>query len=70
MDAGFVPSQIVVKHYVHHTLEFGPSITSLGRGVRNVILIGILIWSVGDIIRGSLQTVLKRNQQGGDAKEQ
>lgn len=70
MDAAFMPSEIVVKHFVHHkfTLELGPSIISLGRGVRNVILAGIVIYVVGDIVRGSLQAVLKRKSRG-DTKD-
>jgi hypothetical protein len=71
MDAAFIPSEIVVKHFVQHkfTLEFGPSITNLGKGVRNVILAGIVIYAIGDIVRGSLQAVLKRKSKGENTKD-
>jgi hypothetical protein len=66
MDAAFVPSEIVVKHFVSHkfTLEFGPSITALGRPLAKLILATVVIYCVGDIVRGSLQAVLK-NGRGG-----
>lgn len=66
MDSAFVPSELIVKHYVHHkfTLDFGPSITSFGKPIRNVILAAILIYSVAEIVRGSLQAVLSRNREG------
>jgi hypothetical protein len=71
MDAAFLPSKLVVDHIVHHkfTLEFGPSITSLGKGVRNVILTGIVIYAIADIVRGSLQAVLTRTNKGGNTKD-
>jgi len=66
MDLAFVPSEIVVKTFVSHkfTLEFGPSITSLGKPIRNVILAAIVIYCVGDIVRGSLQAVLSSRKAG------
>ena len=64
MDPAFMPSTLVVKHFVEHnhkfTIEFGPSITSLGRGIRNVILISVVVWGLCDIARASMQAVLKR----------
>lgn len=61
MDSGFVPSEVIVKHFVHHrfTLEFGPSIVALGKPIRNVLIVGLVIYCVTDIVRGSLQAVLK-----------
>ncbi len=69
MDAAFIPSEVVVKHFVSHkfTLELGPSITSLGKPIRNVILAAVVIYCVGDIVRGSLQAVLKTYR--GDTKD-
>lgn len=68
MDAAFVPSELVVKHFVTHkfVLELGPSITNLGRPFSKVILIAIGIYCLSDIVRGSLQAVLKRNRGDTD----
>jgi hypothetical protein len=40
MDAAFLPQEVVVKTVVNHkfTLELGPSITSLGRPIRNFFI--------------------------------
>jgi hypothetical protein len=66
MDAAFVPSEIVVKHFVSHkfTLEIGPSITALGRPLAKLILAAVVIYCVGDIARVSLQAVLKKSRGG------
>ncbi|KAH7419621.1 hypothetical protein BKA64DRAFT_21860 [Cadophora sp. MPI-SDFR-AT-0126] len=72
MDAAFIPSEVVVKHFVSHkfTLELGPSITNLGRPIRNVILAAVVIYCIGDIVRGSLQAVLKSSSGNrGDTKD-
>jgi hypothetical protein len=68
MDAAFVPSEIVVKHFVSHkfTLEIGPSITALGRPLAKLIFGVVVIYCVGDIVRGSLQAVLKRESTEAD----
>ncbi len=68
MDAAFVPSEIVVKHFVSHkfTLEIGPSITALGPPVAKLILGVVVIYCVGGIVRGSLQAVLKREGREAD----
>lgn len=64
MDPAFLPSELVVKHFVTHkfVLELGPSITSLGKPIRNVILLAVGIYCIGDIVRSTLQAVLKRNR--------
>lgn len=71
MDAAFVPSQVVVKHFVSHTftLELGPSITALGKPIRNVILAAVVIYCISDIVRGSLQAVLKSSSSKADTKK-
>lgn len=70
---GLIPAEVVLKHYIYHkfTIEFGPSITGLGRGVRDVILAGIAIYALGDIIRGGLTAVLNRSKanKGKDNKD-
>ncbi len=62
MDAAFVPSEVVIRHFVSHkfTIEFGPSVLSLGKPIRHFILWALVIYSVGDIARRSLQAVLNR----------
>jgi hypothetical protein len=46
MDSGLVPSEIVVKHFVSHKfiLEIGPSITCLGRPIRNLLIGAAVIY--------------------------
>jgi hypothetical protein len=68
MDAAFVPSEIVVKHFVSHkfTLEIGPSITALGKPLTKLILGVVVIYCVCDIARGSLQAVLKQRDTQTD----
>ena len=63
MDAAFIPSEVVIKHYVSHkfTLELGDSITRLGKPIRNIIIAVAALYCVRDIVRVSLQAVLKRN---------
>ena len=60
MDAAFVPSEIVVKHFVSHkfTLEIGPSITALGRPITKLILGVVVIYSASAIV----QAVLKQRR--------
>jgi len=60
MDPSFVPSEIIIKHIVSHkfTLEIGPSITGLAKPVGKLILCAVVIYCLGDIVRGSLQAVL------------
>lgn len=45
MDSNFVPAEFTVRHFVNHkfTLELGPSIISLGKGVRNTVITLVLI---------------------------
>jgi hypothetical protein len=64
MDASFVPSEVVVKHYVSHkfTLELGDSITRLGKPIRNILIAVAVIYCVRDIVCGSVQAVLKRSR--------
>lgn len=67
MDSAFVPSEIAVRHLVNHkvTLELGTSITSLGKPIRNVLIAVVVIYCVTDIVRGTLQAVLKRDNKEG-----
>lgn len=60
----FIPSEVVVKQLVTHkfTLELGDSITRLGKPIRNLIIAVAVVYCVHDLVRGSLQAVLKRNQ--------
>lgn len=64
MDAAFLPSTLVVKHYVEHkfTLEIGDSIVRLGKPIRNVLIAVAVFYCVRDIVGGALQAVLKRNK--------
>ncbi|KAI9047885.1 hypothetical protein LZ554_007687 [Drepanopeziza brunnea f. sp. 'monogermtubi'] len=68
MDAAFMPSELVVKHFVTHhvVLELGPSIIRLGRPVRNAVLAALAFLVVGDLVRASVQAVLSRRR--GDRK--
>jgi hypothetical protein len=61
MDPAFIPSEIVVKHFVSHkfTLEIGPSVTALGKPLAKLILSAVVIYCVSDIVRASVQAVLK-----------
>lgn len=61
MDAAFMPTEIAVKHFVNHklTLEFGPSITNLGKPFRNLVLSVVAIYCLTDIVRFTVQAVLK-----------
>lgn len=54
MDSAFVPSKIVVEHFVTHkfTVEIGPSITSLGKPIRNLLIGAVILLSVTGIVRG------------------
>jgi hypothetical protein len=69
MDPAFLPSEIVVKHFVSHkfTLEIGPSLTAVGKPLAKLILSAVVIYCVGDIVRGSLQSVLKQSR--GDTEQ-
>ena len=61
MDAAFVGSEIVVKHSVHHkfTFELGPSVIALGKPIRNVLIGAAILYCLKDLVRGTLQAVLK-----------
>ena len=62
MDPAFLPSTLVVKHFVSHTftLEIGDSITRLGKPIRNLLITVAVIYCVRDLVSASLQAVLKR----------
>ena len=64
MDAAFMPTEIAVKHFVHHkfTLDLGPSITSLGKPIRNFVFGALVIYCVSDILRSVAQAVLNKGQ--------
>jgi hypothetical protein len=57
MDPAFVPSTIVVKHFVSHqfTIEIGPSVISLGKPIRTLLIGAAVVYSVTSIIRSILQ---------------
>ena len=59
MDAAFVPTEIAVKHTHKIILEFGPSITALGRPIRNLLIGAAVIYCMTGLVRGTLQAVLK-----------
>ena len=67
MDAAFVPSEVVVKHFVSHkfTLELGPSIASLGKPIRDLILGVVAIYCV----TSAVQAVLSHLHSRGPSKE-
>jgi hypothetical protein len=52
MDAAFVPSEITIRHIVSHklTLELGPSITQLGKPIRNVLFAVAAVWVVMKVV--------------------
>ncbi|KAK8903855.1 hypothetical protein QC760_10803 [Botrytis cinerea] len=59
MDPAFVPSEIAVRHIVHHkfTIEIGPSVQSLGKPIRNLMLTLVGIYCVANIVQSTLQSV-------------
>ena len=61
MDAAFVPTEIVVKHTVAHTfkIEFGPTITNLGKPIRHLLIGAAVLYCAAGIVRSTLQAVLK-----------
>ena len=61
MDAAFVPSEVVVKHFVHHkfTFELGPSVIALGKPIRSILIGAVVIYCLKGLVQGSLQAVLK-----------
>lgn len=61
MDAAFIPSEVVVKQFVHHkfTFEFGPSVIALGKPIRNILIGAAVIYCLKDLVQSSLQAVLK-----------
>jgi hypothetical protein len=61
MDSGFVPSEIVVKHFVSHkfTLDLGPSVIALGKPIRNLLIGAAVIYCVTDL----LQAVLRKHRE-------
>lgn len=64
MDPAFIPSEIAIRHLVNHkfTIEIGPSIQSLGKPIRNLIITLVGIYCVSNIIQSTLQSVFKQNQ--------
>jgi hypothetical protein len=72
MDAAFVPSKIVVHHLVTHkfTLEFGPTVTNLGKPIRNLLIGAAAIYLTGIIARISLQAVLSTGTPDQFPKEE
>lgn len=61
MDAAFTPSEVVVKHFIHHqfTFELGPSVLALGKPIRNFLIGAAVLYCLKDLVRGTLQAVLK-----------
>ncbi len=62
MDTAFFPSEVVVKHFVHHkfTLELGPSVLALGKPIRSILIGAAVIYCLKGFVRDSLQAVLKK----------
>jgi hypothetical protein len=58
----FVPTEIVVKHTHNIILEFGPSITALGRPIRNLLIGAAVIYCTTGLVRSTLQAVLKSHR--------
>jgi hypothetical protein len=63
MDPAFVPSEITVRHLVHHkfTFDIGPSIQSLGKPIRSLLITLVGIYCVTNIIRASVQSVFNKS---------
>lgn len=61
MDSTFVPAELTIKHLVNHrfTLEIGPSITSLGKGIRNLIIAVLVIKGTFSLVERVTISVLK-----------
>jgi hypothetical protein len=66
MDSAFMPTEIAVKHFVYHkfTFDFGPSVISLGKPIRNIFIGVVAIYCVTDIVKSVLQSVLKKGSTG------
>lgn len=66
MDPAFVPSEIAIRHIITHkltlTLELGPSIQSLGKPIRNLIITLVGIYCVTNIVQTTLQSVFRINR--------
>jgi hypothetical protein len=58
MDAAFMPSEIAVKHFAHHkiTLEFGPSITALGKPIRNFLIGAAVVYLLHGVLKARYNT--------------
>jgi hypothetical protein len=59
MDAAFMPTELAVAHTHKITLELGPSITALGKPIRNLLIGAAVIYCMTGLVRSTLQTVLK-----------
>ncbi len=59
MDSGLLPAELTVRHFVNHkfTIEFGPSITSLGKAVRNTLITIVVIKCSFDLAQAVLNRV-------------
>jgi hypothetical protein len=66
MDSAFMPTEIAVKHFVYHkfTIDFGPSVTSLGKPIRSLVIGVVAIYCVTDILKSVIQSVLKKGSTG------
>jgi hypothetical protein len=56
MDSSFLTTELTVRHFVNHkfTLELGPSITSLGKAVRNTLIAIVVIKCSFDLAQAVL----------------
>jgi hypothetical protein len=56
MDSSLLPAEITVRHFVNHkfTLEFGPSIISLGKAARNTLIAIVVIKCSFDLVQAVL----------------
>jgi hypothetical protein len=68
MDSAFMPTEIAVKHFVYHkfTFDIGPSVTSLGKPIRNLFIGVVAIYCITDIVKSVLQSVLKKGSTGSE----
>lgn len=56
MDAAFVPTEIAVRHFVQHKfiIELGPTVTALGKPIRNALLAALLIKCSFDLVQAAI----------------
>jgi hypothetical protein len=69
MDAAFLPTEVTIKHIVSHKFifEISPSVISLGKGVRNLIIGVLLVHLTGQVLRDiiALRPVHQKDNRPG-----